>query len=654
MSDYYIDFEYILSRDKTYYAVICCVVYDYDKDVTHSFDCRRDCSELRHYLSALDTSQARFLGYAITNAEIPVLCQIMHRDWVISTKWIDLWTEYKMIAMTHPKHFSSKTGLSACIESFGLQSNYLSDKNNVRNVILYNEVERKKAEDQRLTRLETNDFSYSDKEYVDIVTYCRDDVLILPQIAEKIADISKRYCIKSHERESRGEHCKFAGISAYYHNGYPMDTEKLVKIFNNIPKIKQSLQENCNKETGFDVYQKMFKGPVNKKEFSHFQFNMKNFSEYLKSKNIFDTWEKTKVGLRLDAEYLDEMLSRYKDILEPLYNARNTIKQLNSTDLSKLLTDKGYIKSESWPYNQKTSRTSPKPKNGFILNLTPWLRMLIRPAPGRAFVGIDYKSQEVLIAAALAQDDNMLDDYLTDIYIGQAVKTGFAPAGSTKVTHKTLRDGFKPIVLGVNFGMREESLSIRFYNMFKLLGQEQTMQKCLFHAKKFLAAHERAYKKYYAFLKRNFSMIKLRGYYKTYDNWYYFTDKNTRDTQLQNVPCQSHGAAMTRLAYDECIRSGIDVISLHDALYFECAENDAERLSKIVSAKMCDASNKMLSEIAGFSYAHMTTETKIYTHNQPYYDARGESIYRFIMRELDIECAEKFKKPNEIANIHLL
>jgi hypothetical protein len=149
-------------------------------------------------------------------------------------------------------------------------------------------------------------------------------------------------------------------------------------------------------------------------------------------------------------------------------------------------------------------------------------------------------------------------------------------------------------------------------------------------------------------------MIKLRGYYKTYDNWYYFTDKNTRDTQLQNVPCQSHGAAITRLAYDECVRSGIDVISLHDALYFECDESDALTLSKIVSAKMCDASNKMLSEIAGFPYAHMTTETKIYTHNQPYYDARGESIYRFVMRELDIECPEKFKKPNEIANIHLL
>lgn len=641
----FIDFEYIESKDKTTYALICCSILANNK-VT-SFDLRTSTKELANYLSSLVLDEVIFLAYNITTAEVPVLSQIMGRNWIEKTNWICLWTEFKMFALTYDKYFTSKTGLAGAMKVFNISDEYEADKDKVRDLILYSSSQKNIAEKNKKTRIETDEFVYTDEEFEQIKFYCEQDVKILPMIVRKLNEISKPYEIKLAHRLTRGSHCKYAGISYYYHKGYPMDVDRLKMIFENIPRIKTSLMINCNNETGVEIYKPEYKGPQKKKYLSHYAFNMQNFTEYIRSKGLYDAWTKTKTGLSLEEEYLDEMLSSYKDILEPIYNARNTIKQLNSTNLAELLTQDDYIKSVSWPYNQKTSRTSPKPKLGFILNLTPWLRMLIEPAPGRAFVGIDFKSQEVLIAACLSNDASMLEDYLTDIYMGQAIKTGFASEAATKKTHRVLRDAFKPIVLGVQFGMKDASLGIRFYNMFKMIGQEKPLDYCVNEAGKFLRKHEEVYYKYHNFLKKHYKQSKNQGFFSSLDNWFYFVNRATKSTALENVPCQSNGAAITRLAHDKCVRQGIDVIQLHDALYFECAEVDAQKLAAIVSKHMCDAS----FEILGVDY--MSTETKVFTHDVPYYDPRGEQIYRFIMNELSLDCPATFKKPAEINNIHV-
>lgn len=643
----YLDFEYIERKDKTGYALICASTFDYKNNVIKTFDLRHSYGEFISHICTLMQEPIRFIGYNITTAEVPVMCQIFGREFVLQTEWVDLWTEVKMFTLTHDKYYSKETGLAAAIKLFKIEDKYAADKVRIRGVILFSEQQRRQAEEGRKTRLETNEFYYTDEEYNAIANYCEQDVLILPELAKKLNEVSKKYPITMSHRVNRGQHNKLAGISYYFHRGYPMDVARLEVIFQNIPKIKQSLQLHCNEETQFQIYAPEYRGRGSSKFISHYSFNMKNFIEYVKSKGLYENWEKTKTGLKLDEEYLDEMLSAYKDILQPVKQARDTIKQLNSTNLCELLTPEGYIKSVSWPFNQKTSRTSPKPKLGFILNLTPWLRMLIKPKPGRAFVGIDFKSQEVLIAACLSQDDSMLEDYLTDIYMGQAIKTGFAPSGATKKTHQKFRDLFKPIVLGTQFGMRDEKLSLRFYNLFKESGEEKSMQYCLIQAQKFLKNLEKAYWKYYNYIKKHFKTSKARGYYQSLGDWIYFVDHNTRPTQLVNVPCQSNGAEMTRISHDECVKRGIDALTLHDALYFECAEEDAVRLAKMVSKIMCVASAKVL----GFD--HMSTETVIYTHETPYYDPRGESVYRFVMKELGLDCPEKFVKPKEITNIHL-
>ena len=40
-------------------------------------------------------------------------------------------------------------------------------------------------------------------------------------------------------------------------------------------------------------------------------------------------------------------------------------------------------------------------RGGFVFNMVPWLRLLVRPAPGWVIVGADWRSQEIIIAAAI-------------------------------------------------------------------------------------------------------------------------------------------------------------------------------------------------------------------------------------------------------------
>lgn len=651
MNIIYIDFEYIEESDRSNRHLICAVIYNLSKKVCTKWNLlkRYDQISFGYYLNSFDLSQTIFIGFAIGGAEIPCLYQLMGFDWVKQTQWIDLWVEYKMWILTHPDFlaYEKKDSLKSCISCFGLEDKYHADKEDILSLILYDEENRKSKEK---LRIQNNTFNYSDEEMERILHYCEQDVLILHEISLKLSEITKAYDIPIilNERLARGKFCMLSGISYAAGNGFPMDIEKVNAIFLQRFKIKALIQEECNKKTGHEIYVAKYKGPRYKKVFISYAFNHENFAKYITANNLYDLWEKTEKGhqLRLDEDYLDEMISSYKDILEPVYHARNTLKQLNSTDLSKIMSPKGYIKTPPFPFHQKTSRSSPKPKLGFILNLSPWLRMLLKPAPGRAYVSLDFKSQEVLIAAVLAKDPQLLDSYLNDCYMSTAIKTGFAPEGATKKTHGHIRTPFKGISLGTLYGLQIKSLTFRFM----ALSKEWSREEAYIEAKRYFETHKEVYYKYWQFVFDNYRDCMDKGYFKidADSGWIYFTHPKIRASQVQNLPYQALGAEMMRYSHNDCVEARIYVIPLHDSLNFECALKDAVLLAKQVSKIMCEASTRLLG------YDYMSVETKIFTYEKPYYDARGEETYKFIMKELNFPVPEKFYKPIEYENIHLM
>ena len=110
------------------------------------------------------------------------------------------------------------------------------------------------------------------------------------------------------------------------------------------------------------------------------------------------------------------------------------------------------------PFWTITGRNMPRP-NKFILGAPAWLRGLVKPREGEAFVVLDWIAQEFGIAAVLSGDSNMIRAYESgDIYLWFAVKIGDAPMGATKETHGALRDHYKPAILGIQYEIQAQSL----------------------------------------------------------------------------------------------------------------------------------------------------------------------------------------------------
>lgn len=202
-----------------------------------------------------------------------------------------------------------------------------------------------------------------------------------------------------------------------------------------------------------------------------------------------------------------------------------------------------------------------------------------------------------------------------------------------------------------SFGMQAKSLSIHFYNFWKDLGIEKDLGDCESDAREFLYNHKESYAAYYDFISDTLYSMKDNGYIETVDAWKYFYSRGMRENSVKNLKMQGNGAAMTRRASNYCIEDyNVWVIPLHDAVYFECAESEAVELAKKVSAAMVQASIDTLGEEFG---KHMGTATQIFTHTMPYYDKRGETMYRRVTKELGFPCPDEFTKPKEHEDIHI-
>jgi DNA polymerase-1 len=274
----------------------------------------------------------------------------------------------------------------------------------------------------------------------------------------------------------------------------------------------------------------------------------------------------------LTKDYLKEQATRYPHLL-PLYRIRNTCNALNSTDLRGLVRN-GYIRPPVYTFSQKTGRNSPKPKQGFLLTLAPWLRSLIKPKPGMAFIGADWSQQEIGIAAALSGDERYLAAYNNeegDVYLTLSKMAGAVPPEATKKSHPIERQTFKAVLLGLGYGKGVESLGLDVHeaNRDERGDPILTLDGAQLKAEDIYDWHQETFSDYWEWIRDTIDRARVDGYIRTLDGWTYFVDDAVRETQLLNFPMQANGAAMMRRATIRCWESGkLDLVcTLHDALY---------------------------------------------------------------------------------------
>jgi DNA polymerase-1 len=336
------------------------------------------------------------------------------------------------------------------------------------------------------------------------------------------------------------------------------------------------------------------------------------FAEYVKRERM-TSWPTYPDGK------LDERDKTFRE-MEGLYPQVKTLRELRYS-LSALRLNSLSVGSDwrnrtpLWAYGSKTGRNQPSNAK-YIFGPAKWIRFLIKPPPGCALIHRDYRQQEARIAAVVSGDMALLKACDPDIYIGIAKQLGFAPPEATPESHKAVRKMFKPVGLGIIYGLGPHTLATR-------------IGVSLFESAEILA---RLHAQFHVWEDYAHSVLDHAGLDLEIGTplcWYMQCPPGIKPRTVRNFPIQSMGAEILHTACILAERRGIKIVApVHDALMAEADLDCAEDVSVALDQVMRDASAVMLKG------HELPTDVQIIRPGERYYDDRGEEMWNTVDRLL--------------------
>ncbi|MDX2370858.1 MAG: DNA polymerase [Colwellia sp.] len=606
----YFDFEYRKNNNPDEVILLSYLVSD--EQNAHTIDLRNNSGRVE--LSRLVQKYNKLIWVAY-NAIADLSCLVAFGIDISGLEVIDLMAEARMITLTNKDYFSHSSSLLSSLEALNIDACDTSAicKDLTREIILENK-------------------NYSTEQWIKIKTYGPTDVLPLKDLISHVWDIhvNAGHHISLKDMLQRGEYIKSLTMLNTRTKGFPINVVLFEQIFENKQAIYNYFQDLAIAKYG-NVY-------TNKGNHG-MRFSYKAFDKWLTDNCI--QWDKTPTGWPiLQKEYFKKKVQSHPELNE-LYEIRKTLQALNTKDLRDKVYD-GHIKPDLFPFAQKTSRNSYKPTSGYLLNLTHWMRTLIRPKEGCLFIGIDWSQQEIAIAAALSGDPKYLEIYNSkdgDVYLGLAKLAGSVPDHATKDSHPLMRDIFKTIQLGLGYGKGLNSLAEDIYWLHVNNEGQKKISKTEAYdlAYEIYHWHKKTFYVYWEWIAETITIARTNGFYRSLDGWTYFIDSTTKDTQLLNLPMQSNGAAMLRKAVINCCKSGdIDVVcTLHDAIYITCSDTQSEKAISDVINCMDKACQELLN-----NKIKVRTDVSVYDHKLGYTSEKGKALLDLVKKAIgDINLA---------------
>jgi DNA polymerase I len=502
--------------------------------------------------------------------------------WPMPARILDLSAEYRNFRNLDyprgtPKELREKKGLIDACRFFEIDMTQAGEKKALRRRILEGEP-------------------FSEEEREAILDYCAGDVIPLEKLLAAMAphiDLPRALLRGRHE----------VAVAAMEHIGVPIDVPMLAAFRMHWVGMQDDLIVEL--DANFGVYEGR-------------SFRRERFAELLARLGIRN-WPLLESGqLDLEDQTFRDMAKAYQ-VLAPLRELRHSLSSLRLDALA--VGEDGRNRTKLWPYSTKTGRNLPQPDE-FIFGPSRWLRGLIKPGPGFGVAYIDWKTQEVGIAAAMSGDENLMADYLSeDLYIAFGVASGVLPKGATKKTHKVLREMLKQCVLGLQYGMGAKTLALK-------IGQSELMARSL------IAAHKRRYWKFWRWSNAVVATGMQGVPLSTVFRWRLHPTEYSRPTTLMNFPMQANGAEILRLACCLGIERGIRICApIHDAILIEAPLERLEADIATMREAMAEASRTVLG---GFE---LITECpdggdflQIIRYPQRYMDERGGEMWNTVTR----------------------
>lgn len=295
-------------------------------------------------------------------------------------------------------------------------------------------------------------------------------------------------------------------------------------------------------------------------------------------------------GYSTGAKTLEKLQGQHP-IIELLQDYRAISKLVTTyvTPLPELADEEGYVHTT---FNQNVTATGRLSSTNPNLQNIPVrteegrrIRTGFIASPGKVFVSADYSQFELRLAAVLAGDQKLIDDFNsgTDIHTKTAAEVFNIPIA--KVT-KNQRRMAKVVNFGVLYGMSARGLS-QATKMSVTEAQEFINGYFELRApiRKYLddilkQAHEKGYVETYFGRRRPTPDVKSSN----------FMVRTAAERAAQNMPIQGTEADLMKRAMitlDAELPKGANlVMQVHDSLIIECDQKQADQVAKLLKTKM--------------------------------------------------------------------
>jgi DNA polymerase-1 len=340
-------------------------------------------------------------------------------------------------------------------------------------------------------------------------------------------------------------------------------------------------------------------------------FSQKRFAAYLSREAI--AWPRLASG-ELDLDK-DTFRHRAKGDarVAPLRELREALSQVRGHSVT--IDADGRSRVRLRPFASKTARSQPS-NSKYLFGTARWVRSFIKAPPGFTFAYLDFKSEEIAVAAYLAGDERLVESYTSgDPYIAFAKAAGLVPQDASKKSHPRERGACKAIVLGVQYGMGAEGMSA---------SSGVPLDTC----RELLLRHREAYRPFWKFVQRY--RDRLAGGAPAYTplGWrlQLGAGSELNERSNGNWPVQSTGSDILRVAVLFCQQAGVvPCATIHDALAFVVPTAQADELLTITK----DAMERAAAAVVG---GHIGVDVTRYDSPDVYKDEPGFDFYERVMR----------------------
>jgi hypothetical protein len=531
---------------------------------------------VRLQAAPFDTGPAALFVAYYASAEMGCFLEL---GWPTPARVIDLFAEFRRVSNGRTLYSTrgeviTRAGLVHAMAAYGLDAIGADEKDEMRELII-------------------GGGPWTAAQRAAILAYCETDVdalaRLLPAMLPDILRGPRGATVALGQALLRGRYMVAAG--RIEHSGVPIDVPTLERLRDGWAGIKGALIAKVDAEFGV---------------FDGLRFSERQFAEYLVRTGT--AWPRLPSGeLDLKDDTFREM-ARSNPAIAPLRELRAALSELRLNDLA--VGSDGRNRTMLSAFRARTGRNQPS-NSRFIFGPSVWLRGLIKPAEGMAVAYVDFRSQEIGIAAALSGDAGMMAGYTSgDPYVDFGIRAGLLPTGSNKRTHRAQRDVLKAVVLGIGYGMGVEAMASR-------------IGKPLVTARILLAKHRSAYPTFWRWSDAVVDHAVLNRRLNTVFGWELTVGENVNPRALRNFPMQANGAEMLRLACCYATEAGLTVIApVHDAIAIEAP---AERIDDDVEL-LRECMERASREVLG-GFTIVADIDKVVRYPDRYADARGAAMW---------------------------